>query len=272
MRRILVAMLLGAALFSFLYGHDSATKRTAVADTLIAAKAPIDSLSKKGTDTVAALNDMTALHTLNASDSTAVQKNTTSQETQTKELPSPELKNLSETASSLDPNGYKDTHWGMALLDVHKYLVSHDSVDEKDIRDVTNGFEYKGSLAGVNAAFAYQFDNDRLFIVRLTPMVKATSKFDFLDSFNNYRTILEAKYGNPIRSGFSKEDESYLSTIESIQLGFAKKYVLWKFDRSYIVLALVGRDKQLGIHITYVSRAIFDEMTSRIETLKLENF
>jgi hypothetical protein len=67
-------------------------------------------------------------------------------------------------------------------------------------------------------------------------------------------------------------DESYLSTIESIQLGFAKKYVLWEFDHSYIVLALVGRDRQLGIHITYVSRAIFDEMTSRIETLKLEDF
>ena len=272
MRRIFVAMLLGAALFSFLYGHDSATKRTAAADTLIAAKAPIDSLSKNGPDAVAAHKHMTALHTLNASDSTAVQKNTSSQKTQTKELPSPELKNLSETEGSLDPNGYKDTHWGMALLDVHKYLVDHDSVDVKDIRDVTNGFEYTGSLAGDNAAFAYQFDNDRLFIVRLTPMVKATSKFDFLDSFNNYRTILEAKYGNPIRSGFSKEDESYLSTIESIQLGFAKKYVLWKFDRSYIVLALVGRDKQLGIHITYMSRAIFDEMTSRIETLKLENF
>jgi hypothetical protein len=106
----------------------------------------------------------------------------------------------------------------------------------------------------------------------LTPNVKAISKFDFLDSFDNYRTILEAKYGKPVRSGFSKVDESYLSTIESIQLGFAKKYALWKFDHSYIVLALVGRDKHLGIHITYVSRTIFDEMTSRIETLKLEDF
>src|SRR5271157_2744439 len=113
MRRIFVAMLLGAALFSFLYGHDSATKRTAAADTLIAAKAPIDSLSKNGPDAVAAHKHMTALHTLNASDSTAVQKNTSSQKTQTKELPSPELKNLSETEGSLDPNGYKDTHWGM---------------------------------------------------------------------------------------------------------------------------------------------------------------
>ena len=255
MRRIFVTMLLGAALSSFSYGRDSTTKRTAVVvDSLISAKAPIDSLSKKGTDTV------------------AVRKNTSSQEAKTKELPSPELKNLPETTSSLDPNGYKDTHWGMTFRDAHKYIVDHDNVDDNDIHNVTNGFEYTGSLAGVNAVFAYQFDNDRLFIVRLTPNVKAASKFDFLDSFDNYRTILEAKYGKPVRSGFSKVDESYLSTIESIQLGFAKKYVLWKFDRSYIVLALVGRDKQLGIHITYVSRAIFDEMTSRIETLKLEDF
>ena len=159
---------------------------------------------------------------------------------------------------------------GCAICRVTKRAIG--DVDENDIRDITNGFEYVSSLAGVDAVFAYQFDNDRLFIVRLTPKVKATSKFDFLDSFDNYGTILEAKYGKPARSGFSKVDESYLSTIESIQLGFAKKYVLWEFDHSYIVLALVGQDRQLGIHITYVSRAIFDEMTSRIETLKLEDF
>ncbi len=258
MHRIFTTMLLGAVLSSFLYGqnfkNDSTTKGTAVRDTLISAKTPGDSLSKKGIDTG------------------ALRKDTSSQETQTKELPPPELKNPSTTGSSLDPDGYKDAHWGMTFREVHKCIVDHDHVNENDIREVTNGFEYTGSLAGVNAVFAYQFDHDRLFIVRLTPKVKATSKFDFLDSFDNDRMILEAKYGKPVRSGFSKVDESYLSTIESIQLGFAKKYVLWKFDRSYIVLALVGRDKQLEIHITYVSRTIFDEMTSRIETLKLEDF
>jgi hypothetical protein len=274
--RILVAMLLGGILSSCSnvqnLKSDSTPKGPAAVDTLISAKTPPDSLPKKGTDTVVARKETAALRTFNESDSAAVRQDTSSQQAQTKDLRSPEPKNLSATASSLDPNGYKDTHWGMTLQDVHKYIVDHGDVDENDLRDITNGFEYTSSLAGIDAAFAYQFDNDRLFIVRLTPKVKATSKFDFLDSFDDYRTILEAKYGKPARSGFSKVDESYLSTIESIQLGFAKKYVLWEFDHSYIVLALIGRDRQLGIHITYVSRTIFDEMTSRIETLKLEDF
>ena len=160
----------------------------------------------------------------------------------------------------------------MKRREVHENLVSHNGVNENDIEDITNGFEYTSSLAGVNALVDYQFDNDRLFIVKVTPHVKAISKFEFLDSFENYRATLETKYGKPARRGFSKVDESYLSTIESVQLGFAKKYELWEFGRSYIVLSLAGRNKKLEIHITYVSRAIFDEMAGKIETLKVEDF
>ena len=220
-------------------------------------------LLKKEIDTLAARKDTASLYSSNTYVGIATRKDTVSQQTS--------ITNLAAVNSS-DPNGYKDAHWGMTFREVQDYLVNRDGVNNNDIEDITNGFEYTSSLAGVNALFSYQFDNNRLFIVRLTPQVKATSKFDFLDSFENYKTILETKYGKPARSGFSKVDESYLNTIESIQLGFAKKYELWEFDRSYIVLALVGRDKKLGIHITYVSRAVFDEMTSRIETLKLEDF
>ena len=266
MRKIFAATLLGAILFSFSYGQNLKS------DTTLALKISADTLSRKETDTISVRKDTTVLNDLNTNNRGAIRRDSASQATPITKSSSPELQAVPATASSVDPNGYKDAQWGMTPREVRKYLVDHDEVKGNDIQDVTNGFEYSGSLAGVNSIFDYQFDNDRLFIVRLTPKVKASSKFDFLDSFENYRTILETKYGKPVRSGFSKVDESYLNTIESIQLGFAKKYVLWKFDRSYIVLALVGRDRKLGIHISYVSRAIFDEMTSRIETLKLEDF
>ncbi len=276
MRRVVVTVLLGAVISSCSnvqnLKSDLTPKGAATVDTLISAKTPPDSLPKRGTDNVAVRKETTALRTLKGSDSAIVRQDTGSQQAQIKEFPSSTLRDLSSAAGSLDPIGYKDARWGMTLRDVHKHIVDHGDVDENDLRDITNGFEYNSSLDGVEAAFAYQFDNDRLFIIRLTPKVKAFSKFDFLDTFDNYRTILEAKYGKPARSGFSKVDESYLSTIESIQLGVAKKYVLWEFDHSYIVLTLGGRDRQLGIHVTYMSRAIFDEITSRIETLKLEDF
>jgi hypothetical protein len=276
MLRTLVVLLMGMALSCSLSAQsaksDSTVKGTAVPDTLASAKSMTDSVSKKAIDTLALRKDTTAVQVSIASDTTAARRDTAGQESPAKRIPPPEVIGLSPAPTTADPNGYKDAHWGMSLENVRKYLVSHEGVDDNDIQGVTNGFEYQGSLAGVGASFAYQFDNNRLFIVRLSPKIKAVSKFDYLDSFDSYRMILETKYGKPTRSGFSKVDESYLSTIESIQLGFAKKYVLWTFDRSYIVLALVGRDKQLSIHITYVSRAIFDEMTSRIETLKLEDF
>jgi len=276
MHRSIFIVLLGAVLSTIVYGknlfNDTTAKGTSATDTLVSARASLDTASKKGIDTIAVRKDTTASHTFTAIDSIGLQKDTNSSATQAKRVSPPEPKNLTEFQTSSDPNGYKDTHWGMTLREVRKSIIDHGDAAEDDIRGITNGFEFSGSLAGVSALFAYQFDNERLFIVRLTPKVKAASKFDFLDSFDNYRSILESKYGKPARSGFSKVDDSYLSTIESIQLGFAKKYVLWEFDRSYIVLALVGRDRQLGIHISYVSRAIFDEMTSRIESLKLEDF
>jgi hypothetical protein len=276
MHRIIFIVLLGAVLSTIVCGknlvNDTTTKAASAANPLLSSKAPADTASKDGIDTIAVRKDTTALHALSTIDSTAIPKDTSSSATQAKRVSPPEPKNLAAAETSSDPNGYKDTHWGMTLREARKSIIDHGDAADDDIREITNGFEYSGFLAGTSALFAYQFDNERLFIVRLTPKVKAASKFDFLDSFENYRTILEAKYGKPARSGFSKVDDSYLSTIESIQLGFAKKYVLWEFDRSYIVLALVGRDKQLGIHISYVSRTIFEEMTSRIESLKLEDF
>ncbi|HTR82684.1 MAG TPA: hypothetical protein VMM58_13730 [Bacteroidota bacterium] len=252
--------------------HSDSTAIGSVNDLTHAAMTSADSSAKKQSDTIAVSRDTSLRAARKTADTTVARGDTTSKEPQVQMPEAGELKSLANTPSTLDPGGYRDARWGMAMRDVRDYLVDHDNVDDDNILDLTNGFEYTGSLAGVKCRIAYQFDNDRLFIVRLTPEVKATSKFDFLDSFDDYSATLEAKYGKPTRSGFHKIDESYLNTIESIQLGYAKKYALWEFDRSYVVLILTGQKGKLEIHITYVSRAIFEEMKNRIESLKLEDF
>ncbi|MGA7159496.1 MAG: hypothetical protein WBZ48_00745 [Bacteroidota bacterium] len=268
MNRIIVTLLSGSIFIFVSYGQSFKNtvhiNTIAGTGTITSATNPIDTLSKKETDPVALHKDTTVLYSYNMNSNNAAHKDTVLQE--------PRVITFATGVNSLDPGGYKDAHWGMTLRNVRDYLVNHDGVKDSAIEIITNGFEYTGQFSGVSASWTYQFDSDRLFIVRQTPQVRAISKFDFLDSFENYRTLLEAKYGKPARSGFSKIDDSYLNTVESIQLGYAKKYELWEFDRSYIVLALVGRDKKLGIHITYVSRAIFDELSSKIETLKVEDF
>lgn len=243
--------------------------------------APIDSTAHRASDSLTVRND-TAAHGMAAirdtaaraaaKDTSALMNVHAAPDTSLTKTALPQLMSLPNTAESMDPKGYRDARWGMTLKDVHDYLVDRDNVDEYDIVDLANGFEYVGSLAGVKCKIAYQFDNDRLFIVRLSPQVKARTKFDYLDAFDDYASTLEAKYGKAARSGFHKVDDSYLNTIESIQLGFAKKYSLWEFERSYIVLVLLGHKGQLEIHLTYVSRQIFDEMSNRIESLKLEDF
>ena len=281
MNRILLAVFLGTLFGSRSFGQQLLKDTSAVTDTshrkldtvtVVARPALLrtDSLSVASKDTVSARKDTIPQVPPSAKDSVTVLKDSSAQETP-KAAPA-EVKTSTSKSALLDPNGYKDVQWGMTLRDTHDYLVDHDNVDEYEIQPITNGFEYPGSVAAVKATLSYQFDNDRLYIVRLAPKVKAISRFDFLDSFEEYQTTLEAKYGKPTRSGFHKIDEQYLNTIESIQLGFAKKYALWEFERTYIVLVLTGHNKRLGIHITYVSRAIFDELKDRIETLKLEDF
>jgi hypothetical protein len=259
MKRIIIAAVLGVSTGSLLFGQ-APQKDTS--------NRSIDSASVRPRPAIMQADTISR----NSKDSVAVGKDTTMQESPKQKLTPPEPKSPTPKNTSFDPNGYKDVQWGMTFRDVHDYLVDHDNVDESEIQPITNGFEYPGTVAAAKAILSYQFDNDRLFIVRVAPKVKATSRFDFLDSFEEYQTTLEAKYGNPTRTGFHKIDEQYLNTIESIQLGFAKKYALWEFERTYIVLVLAGHDKRLNIHITYVSRAIFDEMKDRIETLKLEDF
>jgi hypothetical protein len=281
MNRILLSVFLGTLLGSLSFGQQLLKDTSAVADTSnrklvpdTAAARPAllraDSLSVATKDTVR--KDTIPQVPPSTKDSVTVRKDSSAQETPEVKGAPAEVKTSASKSALLDPNGYKDVHWGMTLRDTRDYLVDNDNVDEYEIRPITNGFEYLGTVAAVKATISYQFDNDRLYIVRLAPKVKAISRFDFLDSFEEYQTTLEAKYGKPTRSGFHKIDEQYLNTIESIQLGFAKKYALWEFERTYVVLVLAGHNKRLDIHITYVSRAIFDELKDRIETLKLEDF
>lgn len=283
MNRILLAVFLGALFGSLSFGQQLLRDTSAVADTslpkletdTVAARLALlraDSLSVLSKDTVSAQKDTIPPVPPIAKDSVTIREDSVAQETPKAKVAPAEVKGTESKRALLDPNGYKDVHWGMTMRDTRDYLVDHDGVDEYEIRPITNGFEYPGTVAAVKTTLAYQFDNDRLYIVRLAPKVKAISRFDFLDSFEEYQTTLEAKYGKPTRSGFHKIDELYLNTIESIQLGFAKKYALWEFERTYIVLVLAGHNKRLDVHITYVSRAIFDELKDRIETLKLEDF
>ena len=299
MKRIILLLFLGASFVSFplargiardLAAQSDTARSQAASDTAKKATVANDTLLKRAGDSLAVQKDTTARSASVAVDTSAAQRDTSArqtsavrdtstapreaimQDTTAKKGANQVLQSLPLNTESMDPKGYRDSRWGMSLKDVHDYLVDHDNVDEYDILDLANGLEYSGSLAGVKCKIAYQFDNDRLFIVRLTPQVKATTKFDYLDSFDDYASTLESKYGKPLRSGFHKVDDSYLNTIESIQLGFAKKYSLWEFERSYIVLVLLGHKGQLEIHLTYLSRAIFDEMNNRIESLKLEDF
>ncbi len=283
MKRILLIAFAWVGLASFSFGNSLCADTTSIADSS-KSKSPADTTGQLiASDTLASGRDTTVLTTKQippATDSLSIKQkeselvpaDTTAKELSGKSPGEAEKKNGMTKSSPVDPNGYKDVHWGMTAREVRDDLVDNGSVDEYSIEPITNGFEYPGIVAGVRARVGYQFDNERLYIVRLTPQVKAVSRFEYLDSFEEYQSTLESKYGKPKRTGFRKIDEQYLNTIESIQLGFAKKYALWEFERSYIVLVLLGHNKRLEIHITYVSRAIFDEMKDRIESLKLEDF
>jgi hypothetical protein len=284
MKRILLATLLGAGLSSLSFGQALPKDSTSVAtitrpvtdSTALRPRLSLpvaDTISQKLRDTISVRPDTTVKKLVVAPDTAVVGKETTQVDTtRTKRAAPPAQKSAATMSTSADPYGYKDVHWGMTMRDVQDYLIEHDNVDEYAIQPITNGFEYPGTVATVRATISYQFDNGRLYIVRLSPKIKAVSRFDFVDSFEEYQRTLEAKYGKPTRSGFHKVDDQYLNTIESVQLGFAKKYALWEFEGSYIVLVLAGHDKRLEMHITYLSRAIFEEMKERIETLKLEDF
>jgi len=60
----------------------------------------------------------------------------------------------------------------MTLREVHKYIVITVTLTKNDIRDITNGFEYASSLAGVDAVLRTNLIMTGIHC-RLTPKVKS---------------------------------------------------------------------------------------------------
>ena len=180
---------------------------------------------------------------------------------------------LSELSKIIDPEGYRGMHWGMSLNEVKSFIVTLDStVRENNFFPITNGFEYTKRISDASATISYQFDYDRLYIIRIKLNLKSATKFNYLEKYDEMNDILSYKYGKSTRSGYHKTDDTYLSTIESVILGFAKKYTLWEFERSIINLMLTGKNRQLEIKITYGSKPIIYEMKERKEILKYDDF
>ena len=180
----------------------------------------------------------------------------------------------SDVSKIIDPEGYRGMHWGMNENEVTEFILQNDTtIFEKNIKPITNGFEYIKRISNTSALISYQFDYHRLYIIRIKLNMGSSLTFDYLDKFDEIQNILNLKYGNATRSGYKKVDDSYLSTIESVRLGFAKKYTLWEFERTFINLMLTGRNKKyLDIKITYGSKPIINEIKDRKEILKYDDF
>lgn len=179
----------------------------------------------------------------------------------------------SEISQIIDPEGYRGMHWGMTMSEVKNFVLNLDtSINYKNFDPITSGFEYTKRIVNSSALISYQFDYDRLYIIRIKLNLKSNNKFDYLDKYDEIQKILKTKYGNFTRTGFSKISDNYLSTIESVILGYAKKYTLWEFERSFINLMLTGKNRVLEIKITYGSKPIINEIKDRKEILKFDDF
>ncbi len=187
---------------------------------------------------------------------------------------------IRDTILTLEPEGYRGVLWGMTFDESQTKLIESDNLSLNELFQTKNGFEFTHPINDRPTLITYQFDNDRLFIARLLPRIFSKRKADYVEAFDEYYETLFQKYGTPTREGFLKKDKTYQNTIEAIILGYAKRYAIWDFKRTQLILLMKGiiigdplkQKRGLQITITYSSKMIMNEIKERRSALKQEEF
>ncbi|MDA0987190.1 MAG: hypothetical protein O3A55_06305 [Bacteroidetes bacterium] len=181
---------------------------------------------------------------------------------------------------STEVEGYRGGFWGMTFAEVQTKVMELDNLGNNDMYPTKNGFEYTITINQRPTLLTFQFDNDRFYIARLLPRIFSKRKTDYVEAYDEYYEILFQKYGQPSREGFLKKDRSYQNTIEAVLLGYVKKYAVWNFKRTQIILLMKGilvgdpllQKRGLQITISYSSKTILNEINERRAALKREEF
>ena len=166
----------------------------------------------------------------------------------------PLSKDISVIASELKSgvtSDFRDVNWGMSLAQVKKIEKL------KLLEDGKESLKYDYVLIGMKCNVLYNFKNDKLTKARYTIKQKHHDPALFNEDFIALRKHLRLMYGAPVNVQDIWKNEQLKSDKSkwgfAVSIGFLTRMVIWKTEKTKIVLHMEGQNHEISLTIKYAS-------------------
>jgi len=146
---------------------------------------------------------------------------------------------------------FRKTKWGMTPAEVK-------ATEPLKVAEEKEGFLcYKTSVLGKNVFVVYFFTDNQLTRARYVLADSHSNKTDFITDYEDFKTILMKKYGNPAKDeSFWKNDlykDDYSDWGTAISVGHLIYFSTWNTSNTEINNMLMGENFDISCIVEYSS-------------------
>jgi len=157
---------------------------------------------------------------------------------------------------SANSSDFRNVLWGTPRA------AAISSEGKKPDYDKDNVIAFQTKVAGIDCFVAYYYVDDRLVRGRYIFQSRHTNHNDYIDDYNNAKTILEGKYGKSSSSKQVWKDDNSIWKKEptywgqQISSGNVAFVTSWETNTTEIYLSLSGKDFDISHIVEYYSKEL----------------
>ncbi len=172
--------------------------------------------------------------------------------------------------SIADDYSFRKTRWGMSIEEVKK------SEPLEVMSESETVLGYKSKVIDKEVFILYIFADSQLVRARYALAESHTNKNDFITDYEDFKAILEKKYGNPKedksfwKNDLYKDDYSHWGT--AISIGHLVYYSTWETIDTEIGNMLMGENYTISCLVEYTSKNLKDLEKKAKEKKAMDSF
>jgi len=157
----------------------------------------------------------------------------------------------------------RNANWGWSKDSVKK------SETLKLISETKDDLLYSGTLANKKFSITYRFTKNKLTQVYYIYSESHINKNNYISNYNDLKSILTKKYGDPIADQVSWKNDLYRDNEDNWGLACSAGHVvfksIWENPETDIVLVCTGENFDITLGIVYTSKKFKDLMNNEKE-------
>lgn len=149
---------------------------------------------------------------------------------------------------------FRNTKWGMSVAEVK---ASEPLTVAKEDETLV---AYKASIIGKDVFVVYLFTDNQLTRAKYVLAESHSNRNDFIKDYNDFKNILEKKYGSPSKDETLWRNDLYRNDYSdwgtAISLGHLLYFSTWETENTEIASILTGENFDISCVIEYSSKSL----------------